>query len=323
MGSIDHDYVARFNRVIDHIERNLAKDLSLEELAGVAHFSKFHFHRLFQLYQGETLFRFIRRLRLEKAASLLLMDRTATITSIALRCGFENASAFSRSFREYFGVSASRMRETGGAKAYEERMLSYGIDERSDMIEQWERFPVTAGFDEHGRFWKSDTIGGRKREVRVKRFDDIQVAYVRHTGPYAADAELFARLFHTLFTWATARELVHFPLDTYCLYHDSPDITAEEKLRVSACLTVPPETPTGGEIGRLVIPGGTYAVVSMELAPSDYGEAWSWAYRRWLPTSGYDPDDKNCFEHIHIESPEHLGVPRHRVNICIPVRPAV
>ena len=58
----------RVNRVIFHVERHLGEPLHLEELARVACFSPFHFHRIFAAFTGEPLAAFIRRLRLERAA---------------------------------------------------------------------------------------------------------------------------------------------------------------------------------------------------------------------------------------------------------------
>ncbi|MEA2026248.1 MAG: AraC family transcriptional regulator [Chloroflexota bacterium] len=56
-------YVERVNAVIDYIEAHLGDDLTVEELAEVAHFSPFHFHRIFSAMTGETLGHFIGRLR--------------------------------------------------------------------------------------------------------------------------------------------------------------------------------------------------------------------------------------------------------------------
>jgi hypothetical protein len=64
--------VARINRVMDYIEGHLACELSLEVLAKIACFSSFHFHRIFAAMTGEPLNHFVRRLRVEKAASQLL-----------------------------------------------------------------------------------------------------------------------------------------------------------------------------------------------------------------------------------------------------------
>jgi AraC family transcriptional regulator len=49
------EYIARINRVMDYIDRNLNQELTLEELAGVANFSKFHFHRIFSAMACKTV----------------------------------------------------------------------------------------------------------------------------------------------------------------------------------------------------------------------------------------------------------------------------
>ena len=78
------EYMARINRVLDYIERRIDKEMTLEELAGVAHFSPFHFHRVFKAMVGETLHRFIQRLRIEKAAARLSTTPGKTVTAHVL-----------------------------------------------------------------------------------------------------------------------------------------------------------------------------------------------------------------------------------------------
>ena len=92
------EYCQRINRVIDHIRENLDRQMKLEELAGVACFSEFHFHRIFSAVTGETLSNFTNRLRLERAARLLRYS-SRTLTDIAFACGFSSSATFSRAFR--------------------------------------------------------------------------------------------------------------------------------------------------------------------------------------------------------------------------------
>mgnify|MGYP000392121237 CR=1 FL=1 len=68
---IAKENIARLNTSIKYIEENLSEKLSLEIIAEKAHFSSFHFHRLFKVIVGETLNSFINRKRIEKAASYL------------------------------------------------------------------------------------------------------------------------------------------------------------------------------------------------------------------------------------------------------------
>lgn len=106
--STTRDYRERVNRVIFHVERHLGEPLHLEELARVACFSPFHFHRIFAAFTGEPLAAFIRRLRLERAAQQLT-HLEAAVTDIALAASYETPAAFARPSRR---TSASCPRST-------------------------------------------------------------------------------------------------------------------------------------------------------------------------------------------------------------------
>jgi len=106
-----NEYIARINRALDYIETHIDSNLTLEKIAGVAHFSPFHFHRIFRAMTGETLNHFIQRIRIEKAAVQLVGNKGKSITEIALDCGFSGSAAFARAFRDAFGQSASEWRK--------------------------------------------------------------------------------------------------------------------------------------------------------------------------------------------------------------------
>ena len=59
---------------------------------------------------GEPVYQFIRRLRLEKSAGLLLTTPRKSITEIALMCGFSTSSSFAKSFKNHFRMSATEWR---------------------------------------------------------------------------------------------------------------------------------------------------------------------------------------------------------------------
>ena len=61
-------YRQRLLKVLVHINEHLDKDLALEQLARISHFSPFHFHRVFRAMVGESVHQHVRRLRLELAA---------------------------------------------------------------------------------------------------------------------------------------------------------------------------------------------------------------------------------------------------------------
>lgn len=79
MPEVSNDYIIRINRVLDYIDKHICEQMTLDELAGVANFSKFHFHRLFALFIGEPLNAYIMRSRMELSAARLL-SKTLGIT---------------------------------------------------------------------------------------------------------------------------------------------------------------------------------------------------------------------------------------------------
>src|SRR6202521_1100213 len=104
------EYVGRMHRVLEHIDKQLDQPLDLEALAAVAHFSPFHFHRLFSAWMGETLGEYVRRRRLEIAAQRLVSQPAVPVLQVALSVGFASAEAFARAFKTRFGSAPSSWR---------------------------------------------------------------------------------------------------------------------------------------------------------------------------------------------------------------------
>ena len=160
-----------------------------------------------------------------------------------------------------------------------------------------------------------------KTNVEVKDVPEMHVAYIRHIGPYAGDEQLFGNLFNRLYSWAGPRGLLRFP-DTkpITIYHDNPDITDETKLRTDVCITVPADAKVDGEIGKATIPAGKCAIAHFEINLDQYGDAWNAVYGGWLPESGYQPDDRPCFE-LYLGDPKEHPEGKHTVDIYAPVKP--
>jgi AraC family transcriptional regulator len=297
------EYVARINRVMDYVSANLDGDLSLERLAREASFSPFHFHRLFRAMTGETLNDFVRRVRLERAASMLGNNPFKSVTAIALDCGFSSSAAFARAFRDRFGCSASEYRKSGSLQSKNGKVRRKAGKARRPRVD------YTAAM--------KPTKSRLKMQVEVKQLPELNVAYVRHIGPYNGIPEAFKRLGR----WAGPRGFMNGPQATVLgVYHDDPEVTEQSKLRSSACVVVPEGTEVTGDIGTMKIPGGLFAVARFEIREDQFGEAWNQLVSEWFPESGYQPDDRMCYEVYRNDPqqhPEHL----HVIDICEPVRP--
>jgi len=153
--------------------------------------------------------------------------------------------------------------------------------------------------------------------VEVQELPQTTVAYVRHTGPYKGNEKLFEELYGVLFKWAGARGLTDQEgLKTFNIYHDDPEVTDESNLRLSVGLSVPPDTKVDGQIGKMELDKGRYAIARFELSPMDYEKAWSWLFGEWFPSSGFQPGDGPCFEMCG-----EMSGSLHKVDICVPVKP--
>jgi len=100
----------RLNAVVDYIEANLARAITLRELAGLAGVSARHFERAFR--QGLELppHAYVLRRRVSAARALLLGQAALTMEQIAKRVGFSSASHLASAFRRHEGCSPSQFR---------------------------------------------------------------------------------------------------------------------------------------------------------------------------------------------------------------------
>src|SRR3989338_9758518 len=105
-----NNYQERILKVLIYIQNHLDEELSLEKLASIAHFSEFHFHRIFTANTGESIKSYVRRLRLERATSDLIFT-DLPIIQIAERAGYDTQQSFHRAFKETFQATPKEFRE--------------------------------------------------------------------------------------------------------------------------------------------------------------------------------------------------------------------
>lgn len=307
--TLNTEYISRINKTFDYIESNLEKSMTLEELAKVANFSKFHFNRIFHSIVGETPFQFILRVRIERAATLIASNKKESISEIAHKCGFSDISIFSRNFKNYFQVSASQYRSV--------KSNISNLSQQDSNSHQGDEKP-TQYFCPELKTIKWRTKMKLNKSVEVKELPKMTVAYIRHIGPYKGDDKLFESIWNRLFSWAGPRGLIGGKdFKSLVIYHDDPNVTIEDKLRMSVCITVPSDTKVGGDVGKMEIEAAKYVIARFELSAQDFQQAWDWVYGQWFPTSGYQPDDKPCFEMY----PEEPKDGKFIVDICVPVKP--
>lgn len=290
------EYIKRVNSVMDFVEKNLDADFSLDQLSKKACFSPFHFNRVFAAIVGETINNYINRKRIERIASIILVDPDKPLNELAYKYGFNSDSSFSRAFKKYYGVTPSEF------KTKElEAISKIGIEPIT--IEKY-----LCNMDDY-REWLS-----MNSKIEVKHLQRMKLAGIMQIGEMAEIQQAYERLFN----WAETKGLLkNTNLKAVTIYHDNPRITVESKVRQSACITVEKDTHPEGDIRKVEIEEGFYVIGRFEITPDDFKKVWD-SMIIWVIESEYKFRDGDYFELFHNDSRTH---PEQKfiVDICIPI----
>ncbi|MFG0257468.1 MAG: GyrI-like domain-containing protein [Phycisphaerales bacterium JB043] len=240
MKPTEDEWCERIGLALRLLEERLGEDVSLEELAQAASYSMFHFHRLFRGLMGESVREYSRRLLLERAAHHLTHGDN-DILHIALDAGYDSHEAFTRAFKERFGVTPSLFRE-----------------ERREVHSQRARSTNETPID-----------------IRIEKRSAARIACVRHVGPYDQVGSAWAKLMK----WGWTKMVFGKP-DTFGLCFDDPDITPGERVRYEACMVVDAKAKPKGDIEIREIPASSYAVTVHEGSFQTIGLTYSRLFAR-------------------------------------------
>ena len=104
------EYIEKFTAISKYINDHCTEELTLEDTAAMAGFSKYHFSRLFKDFSGTTFYKYLNMRRIAYAETLLL-DDDINITEAAVRSGFNSISAFMRMFKLVKGCTPTEFRK--------------------------------------------------------------------------------------------------------------------------------------------------------------------------------------------------------------------
>jgi AraC family transcriptional regulator len=277
---------------------HLAEPLSLNAMAGAAHLSPFHFHRVFQALIGETPADFVKRLRLERALQMMSHGRKQSLTRIASACGFSSSSDFSRCFKQKYGAPPSGFDIEAWRSAHKSTLENLVSDSTGNPY--LAKLPASHNPDGF--------------HVTIRTLPARTVAYIRVRNPYAGDAVPAAAA--RLIQWAER----HGCADGQWLGYqwENPELVPLERCRYHVAVEAERFTARG-EIGRFRFPAMSVAEVEIRGGIELELRALQWLYGAWLPRSGYVPDDQPCFE-AWIGRPFAHGVERFELRAQLPIR---
>lgn len=110
VGGKQRGYLEVMMKVCNYINLHYLEKLTLEDMANLAGFSKFHFTRVFKKFTNMTFCEYVNRKRVEHAEGLLY-STNMSIIDVAMNSGFSSMSSFDRTFKGYKGFSPKYFRE--------------------------------------------------------------------------------------------------------------------------------------------------------------------------------------------------------------------
>lgn len=112
----DSELERKLKTVLSYIREHYTETMSIEELAGVCHFSQAHFMSFFKKFAGMTCVEYINHYRLSRVAAALAQS-DQPVMEAAMENGFHNISYFNKLFRKEFGVTPREYRTEAGKPA--------------------------------------------------------------------------------------------------------------------------------------------------------------------------------------------------------------
>ncbi len=267
---------------IDYIIQHLDGDLSIEDVADHFHFSKFYFCRSFKEVTGESVYAFIKRLKMDQSAIDIKLRKDKPITEIGLDYGY-SSSNYSSAFRKHHNAAPAEFRKSIEVKGmanpfYPEALSDFGSLEDYD------------------------------RKIKIQELPDFLVIYERMIGNYV---EIKGK-------WADFLEKNKDKIkaDTLLIerFYDDPAITGLNSCICDICMTT--KEPAGLN-NVTTVKGGKFATYRFEGKIQDIFCTIQGIFSLWLPASAYEMDKRyglNIYREIDIENE------RVAMDLCIPVK---
>lgn len=283
-------YSRRIEKALDYLSNHLETDLDFHRLADEACLSPYHFHRVYVAMMGETVAESVRRKRLH-AAAIMLITSARPIAAVTQEAGYASVHAFTRAFRDAYGLPPAKYRLHGQLSAALQRSRQFDHKEHSMKYQ----------------FTLSD--------VSVKTLPAVRVAALEHRGDYHQIGDAFDRLA----AWSAGKGFLAADTPSFGIYYDDPESKPKTELRSEACIAAPVNVHADSDIRMLQTPGGKCAVLEFKGPYSDLEAPYRWLYDTWLPQSGEEPRDDPPYE-AYLNDARSTPPTELRTAICIPLR---
>ena len=250
------------NNAIDYIIKNLNNKLTVEEIASQCNFSKFYFSRLFKAETGESIYSFIKRLRMEKSALRLGTDINRTITDICLDFGY-TSSNYSSAFKKHHKISPIEFRNLKKDNKYDQKHPLYNVKMTYQDFKDY------------------------NDKISIQVINNFSVIYKRYIGNYEDMTIHWPEFIND------NKHLINNTTKFIEISYDDPNITDINRCIYDICMTVDADKNFKN---TKVIKGGKFAVYRYEGPVVEIFQAFKGIFNIWMPESKYELDDRIGFD---------------------------
>ncbi|MGG3519684.1 AraC family transcriptional regulator [Bacillus pseudomycoides] len=272
-------YETQIQKAINYIEEDVMEKQTLSNLARIAGFSEYHFHRVFQALVGDTVMEYVRKRRLARAA-YRLSHTEEKILDIALEHGFQSHETFIRAFKKLFQMTPSSYRRQGikTPMYYKANVKQRKFNPYLGGIQMEFRIEKKPAFHVAGYEMKTSSKEG-------KNLKDIPAFWDRYLQNNLASNITNRK--HTD-QYVELGMCTDFNLET-------GDFTYIIGMEVTSFDGVPTE------LAQRTFPEATYAVFTTPKVPhkdmvSSIQQTWNAVFTEWFPHSGYEHAGVTEFE---------------------------
>lgn len=273
------------DKALWYIESSYGREMTLDEVAAAAGVSRFHLTRAFGYATGRSIMQYVRARRLTEAARALA-GGAPDILAVALEAGYNSHEAFTRAFRDQFGLTPEAVRAQGNLINLE---LTEPIKMNEALLETSADLRVENG--------KSLLIAGIGERYNSMTSAGIPAQWQRF-GPH----------------------LGHIPGEirgaAYGVLCNSDEAGNTDYI---AGVEVADFSKLPADFARIRIPEQKYAVFTHRGHISTIRRVWHTIYNKWLPESGHKTSDGPSFERYGKEFDPLSG--NGGFEIWIPIRP--
>ena len=276
---------AVINQAISFIFEHLNEEITVDDVAKHCCYSKYHLMRMFKEDTDEAIYQFMKRIRLERSAWRLKVEKWRSITEIGIDYGY-SSSNFATAFKKHLNMSPIDYRR------------------KSEQIVQQSSFSHGISFDE---------LEHTENLLTIEWLNSFLVVYERKKGNYHNMSEEWC-------AFIKKYEKLASPDTVYvdCTI-DDPSITDENSCMYELCQTISPNHPVLKEnIGIFThsFEGGKYAVYHFKGFPQFMFMVYQEVFCRWLSRTGNQIDERPIFDiYRNVRSDGYM-----EIDICFPLK---